>query len=179
MNHPKCVAWGEIGLDYHIFPNHSYAPFDLQKKIFTSQMQHALRLRKPIVIHTREAEEDTLYMMKEYIPKDWPVHVHCFTDSKEFAIRLLQEYSHLYIGFTGVITFKTSQSLRDAVSAVPLNRLLLETDGPFMAPEPHRGKTCHPGHVPLIADKIASLHQISVENVYEQIRKNTEDMYGI
>ena len=142
-------------------------------------MEHAIRLKKPIVIHTREAEEDTFNMMKEYIPQDWKLHVHCFTDSSPFATKLIQEWPNLFIGFTGVVTFKNSLDLQHVVKEVPIDRLLLETDGPFMAPIPHRGKTCHPGHIPHIAKKIAELKATSIERIYEVCRKNTRTMYGV
>jgi TatD DNase family protein len=88
-------------------------------------------------------EQDTLNMMKQKIPKDWKIHVHCFTDTPEFAKELQKEFNNLYIGFTGVITFKNTGNLLNAVKEVPLNRLLLETDGPYMSPIPYRGKVCH------------------------------------
>lgn len=114
-------------MDYHKFEGKNYAEPDLQKQIFVDQMKHAIAFSKPIVIHTREAEADTFRMMKEYIPRDWKIHVHCFTDSKQFAQQLMSEYPNLYIGFTGVITFKNSEKLREVVKSIPLERLLLET----------------------------------------------------
>lgn len=127
MKHPKTLAWGEIGLDYHKFEGYNYAEPPLQKQIFKTQMEHAISLNKPIVIHTREAEEDTFQMMKEFIPRHWKLHVHCFTDSIQFAQQLIQEYPNLYIGFTGVITFKHSTKLEEIVKSVPIDRIVLET----------------------------------------------------
>lgn len=111
MSHEKAVAYGEIGLDYHVWPaSYNYAKADLQKEIFISQIKHALELKKPIIIHTREAEEDTLEIMKQYIPHDWKVgflsvktfaltfckiHVHCFTDSLQFCLRLVEEWPNV------------------------------------------------------------------------------------
>ncbi|PRP88267.1 hypothetical protein PROFUN_03376 [Planoprotostelium fungivorum] len=179
MKHPKTVAWGEIGLDYHPFPGYNYAAPDLQKETFIRQMSLAIKHEKPIVIHTREAEADTLDLMKKHLPRDWPLHVHCFTDSPQFARDLIAEFDNLFIGFTGVITFKNSTDLRKVVEVVPLDRLLLETDGPFMAPIPHRGKVCHPGHVPFIADQIAKTKQVPVDLVYSTCRANTKRMYRL
>jgi len=154
MQHPKSIAYGEIGLDYHDFGSkYNYAKPDLQKTIFIQQIADALNLNKPMVIHTREAEKDTLLMMKERIPQNWKIHVHCFTDSWDLANELMSYYPQLYIGFTGVITFKNSNEIRNVVKNVPLNRLLVETDGPFMAPVPYRGGTAHPGHIPTIVKK--------------------------
>jgi len=179
MSNSKTVAYGEIGLDYHIFEGVDYAQPIEQKKIFEQQMKHAIDVKKPIVIHTREAEEDTFNMMKQYIPKSWKIHVHCYTDSLDFAKKLLSEWDNLYIGFTGVITFKNSKDLQNVAKELPLDKLLLETDGPFMAPIPFRGKTCHPGHIPYIAQQIAELKKVPVEEVYIAARHNTKAMYGI
>jgi len=180
MSHPKVVAYGEIGLDYHRFePQHQYAAPELQRRHFITQMQHALQYSKPIIIHTREAEEETLRLMKEHIPQDWKIHVHCFTDSLRFSQSLIREFDHLFLGFTGVITFHNATGLREVVKETPLDRLLLETDGPFMAPVPFRGQVCHSGHIPFIASKIAEIKNVSLETVYESTRQNTKTMYGI
>jgi len=180
MNDPKTVAWGEIGLDYHDFgPQYDYASRELQKETFIVQMNLAIEAKKPIVIHTREAEQDTLQMMKDHLPRDWPLHVHCFTDTLPFALDLLQHFSRLYIGFTGVITFKNSSSLRAVVEGIPVERLLLETDGPFMTPVPFRGKVCHPGHIPYIAKQIAEFKKMDVSEIYRLCRENTKNVYGI
>jgi len=141
MAHPRCVSWGEIGLDYH----YSLSPHDVQQAVFRRQLTRAVELKKPITIHTREAEEDTERIMKELIPPETPIHVHCFTDSPEFAQRLLSHFPNLYIGITGVVTyttnFNTSEILRRlSDSASPSGedgrplRILLETDSPYMTP---------------------------------------------
>lgn len=173
MKHPKTVAWGEMGLDYH----YTYAPKELQKEVFEQQIKCALKVNKPLVIHTREAEEDTLAIMKAHIPTDHPIHVHCFTSSLSFAEQILEYWSHLYIGFTGVITF--ASALDKVVRRVPLERILVETDAPFMTPVPHRGKVCHSGYIPLILDKIAQLKKIDSPTVYQTIRKNTKQIYRV
>eukprot|EP01087_Luapelamoeba_hula_P019683 TRINITY_DN6553_c0_g1_i1.p1 TRINITY_DN6553_c0_g1~~TRINITY_DN6553_c0_g1_i1.p1 ORF type:complete len:344 (+),score=39.96 TRINITY_DN6553_c0_g1_i1:152-1033(+) len=132
MSHPKTVAWGEIGLDYH----YDLSDRDVQRRVFERQIECAVRARKPIVVHSREAEEDTFTIMKKAMPKDWKVHVHCFTSSGELAQQLMDEFPNLYIGFTGVITF--AGALKKVVNTVPVERILLETDGPYMAPIPFR-----------------------------------------
>eukprot|EP01089_Gocevia_fonbrunei_P020449 TRINITY_DN7633_c0_g1_i2.p1 TRINITY_DN7633_c0_g1~~TRINITY_DN7633_c0_g1_i2.p1 ORF type:complete len:194 (+),score=29.73 TRINITY_DN7633_c0_g1_i2:41-583(+) len=175
MSNAKVVAWGEIGLDYH----YDLSDRETQKKVFSQQISKAIELKKPLVIHTREAEEDTYTIMKELVPKDWNIHIHCFTSSKPFAEKLLSEWDNLFIGFTGVITFGTAQNVRDVCKIVPLDRFLLETDGPYMAPTPFRGKTCHSGHIPYIAKKIAEVKEIPIEKVFEEALKNTKRMYGI
>jgi TatD DNase family protein len=180
MENPKTIAWGEIGLDYHEFgPQFSYAKPELQKSVFISQMKNAINLKKPIIIHTREAEEETFNLMKEYIPNDWKIDVHCYTDSLDFALKLLKEWENLYLGFSGVITFKSAHQLRQVVQSVPLEKLLIETDGPFLAPEPFRGKTGHPGYIPLIVSKIAEIKSLPPSTIYETTRINTRSIFGV
>jgi TatD DNase family protein len=129
LNHPKCIAYGECGLDYHY--NHS--PQEDQKKVFVQQLKLGVSTKKPIIIHTREAEKDTFDILKSNCPQDYKIHVHCFTDSAEFAESLLKEFPNLYFGFTGVLTYSKSTSLQSVVKdVIPLNRILLETDGPYM-----------------------------------------------
>ncbi|KAJ3513074.1 hypothetical protein NLJ89_g3150 [Agrocybe chaxingu] len=159
MAHPRCVAWGEIGLDYH----YDHSPRPLQRAVFARQLRQAVRLKKPIVIHTREADGDCERILKAEVPKDTPIHVHCFSDTPEFAACLLEHFPNLYIGITGVITYGTNantaaviqnmvtasapQSLNADLSNPPTAvtasssspssphlRVLLETDAPFMTP---------------------------------------------
>ena len=123
--HPKTLAIGEMGLDYH----YMHSPAAIQQTVFSRQLALAIRLNKPIVIHTRDAEEDTKKIMQKLIPMDWPIHIHCFTGSLEFSTWLIESFPNLCIGFTGCITFPTADDLRKVVRSIPLNRLLLETDG--------------------------------------------------
>lgn len=171
----KIIAWGEMGLDYH----YTFSEPDVQKAVFERQIKNALQLKKPLVIHTREAEDDTYDIMTRVIPKDWPIHVHCFTSSLAFSQRLLAHFSNLYIGFTGVITFNNAADIREVVKSVPLERILLETDGPYLAPIPFRGKVATSGMIPKIAEKIAMIKEVDVEKVYEVARMNTKAVYGI
>ena len=135
MSHPRCVGLGEIGLDYH----YDNSPRPIQQAIFQRQLEHAVRLGKPLTIHTREAEEDTERIMKAVVPKEHKIHIHCFTDSPEFASRLLDHFPNLYIGVTGVITYSTnlntSATLANMMTSPTSHpRILLETDGPYMVP---------------------------------------------
>lgn len=171
----KTVAWGEIGLDYH----YDFSPREIQRDVFARQIRKGVVLGKPLIIHTREAEEDTLSIMLAEVPKDWKVHVHCFTSSLAMAERLLKSFPNLCIGFTGIVTFKNALELQAVAKATPLDRILLETDGPYLAPVPHRGKPAHPGHIPLIAQKIAELKEVGLEEVYAAARENTRRIYGI
>lgn len=175
MNSAKTVAWGEIGLDYH----YGLSPKDIQKQIFSRQIQRAIENKKPLIIHTREAEEDTLAIMQAEIPPDWKIHVHCFTSSLDMAEKLLAYFPNLCLGFTGIITFKNALELQNVAKAIPLDRFLLETDGPYLAPIPHRGKPAHPGHIPLIAEKMAELKGLDLKQIYQSARINTKRIYGI
>jgi TatD DNase family protein len=175
LTHPKAVAWGEIGLDYH----YDFSPREIQREAFARQIRQGVALGKPLIIHTREAEADTLEIMEREAPQDWRVHVHCFTSSPAMAERLLAHFPNLCLGLTGIVTFKNAQDLQAVARATPLNRLLLETDGPYLAPVPHRGQPAHPGHIPLIAAKIAELKTVSLDSVYAAARENTRKIYGI
>jgi TatD DNase family protein len=175
MADKKTVAWGEIGLDYH----YDFSPRGIQREVFARQIRKGVECGKPLIIHTREAEEDTLSIMTAEIPGDWKVHVHCFTSSPDMAEKLLARFPNLCLGFTGIVTFKNALELQSVAVATPLNRILLETDGPYLAPIPHRGKPAHPGHIPLIAQKIAELKGAGLEDVYAAARENTRRVYGI
>jgi TatD DNase family protein len=175
VGHEKAVAWGEIGLDYH----YNMSPPETQREVFARQIRVGVECGKPLIIHTREAEADTLEILKREAPKDWKIHVHCFTSSPGMAERLLAWFPGLCLGFTGIVTFKNAQELQGVALSTPLDRLLLETDGPYLAPIPHRGKPAHPGHIPFIAAKIAELKGVRVEAVYAAARENTRRVYGI
>eukprot|EP00435_Cladocopium_sp_Y103_P050087 s1135_g15.t1 len=161
MTMQKVVAWGECGLDYFDKKTRGQVKDqklrELQRKVFAKQMEWAVSLKKPLVVHTRFAEEDTLELMEKHLPTEHPVHVHCFTSSNTLAQALLERFSTLRLGFTGVVTFKNAPEVQEVVRNTPLERILLETDSPYMAPEPFRGRIAHPGHVSYVADKIASL----------------------
>lgn len=176
LQHPKAVAWGETGLDFH----YNNSPPDVQRMVFRQQLARAVEIGKPIVVHSRNADDDTYNIMKEFVPKDWRVHLHCFNESSQHARRMLTDFPNVFLGFTGAITFPASASLRDTIrDVVPLDRILLETDGPFMAPVPFRGAVAHPGHIPNIADQIAKLKGVSVDDVLSTTRKNSRSCYNI
>ncbi|MDB5049764.1 MAG: hydrolase, TatD family protein [Fibrobacteres bacterium] len=175
MANPKTLAWGEIGLDYH----YNMSPPEVQREVFARQIRMAVESGKPLIIHTREAEADTLEIMEREAPKDWKIHVHCFTSSQDMAERLLAGFPGLCLGFTGIVTFKNAQELQQVAKTTPMDRLLLETDGPYLAPIPYRGKPAHPGHIPFIAQKLAEIKGVPVEEVYAAARENTRRIYGI
>ena len=151
----------------------------MQRRAFVDQMALATELGAPLVVHTRDAEEDTLELMRANLPRDAKVHVHCFTSSLELADALLAAFPNLCLGFTGACTFKNAEEIRAVVRATPLERILLETDGPYMAPEPHRGTVAHPGMVPHVAAKIAEVKGVDVAEVFEATREATRRTYGI
>lgn len=175
MTGTKTVAWGEIGLDYH----YNMSPPEVQREVFVRQIRVGVECGKPLIVHTREAERDTLEILSAEAPKDWPIHVHCFTSSLEMAEKLLAAFPRLCLGFTGIVTFKNAAELQAVAKDTPLDRILLETDGPYLAPVPHRGKPAHPGHIPLIARKIAEIKQTDLVDVYAAARENTRRLYGI
>lgn len=175
MGARKAVAFGEIGLDYH----YDYSPRDIQKNVFGRQLRLACEQGKPVVLHTREADEDTLALLQDFDSPDLRIHVHCYTGSPEFAQRLLDLKGEFYFGFTGVLTFKNGENVRAAARVIPRDRLLLETDGPYLAPVPWRGQTAHPGMIPAIATALAACRGEDTAELMKACRENTRRFYGI
>lgn len=165
---PKMVAVGEIGLDYH----YNNSPQDVQKEVLEKQLQLACDKDLPVVIHTREADEDT-----KAIIKNFSAHlkrkgvVHSFTSSLDLAEFVLSE--GFYLGFNGIITFKKAENVQEAVRITPVERILFETDSPFLTPVPHRGKENAPYYLPFVAAKIAELKNIDIEQLKNQVLKNS------
>jgi TatD DNase family protein len=178
---PGAVAWGEIGLDY--FRNLVSLP--IQRQTFERQLAAAVALNRPVIIHSRDAAVDTYNVLTTSLPRDWKIHLHCFTGLPDEALKLIEHFPNLYVGFTGAVTHYNSRGrqVRDAVRQLPLSRLLLETDGPFMVPEPassvEKTKVAHPGHIPLVAHAIATAKGVPLATVLETCRGNTRNMYGI
>jgi TatD DNase family protein len=158
--HPKVIAWGEIGLDYH----YDNSPREIQREAFRTQLRMARERKLPAVIHTREAEDDTLSILaEEWKGSGLPGIIHCFTGSRRLADEAIK--LGFYISFSGVITFKSAASLRDTAKHLPIEKLLIETDSPFLAPVPHRGKRNEPAFVLETARCIAGLRNLSAEDV--------------
>ncbi|EQB89027.1 TatD DNase family protein [Clostridium punense] len=166
---PKVRAIGEIGLDYYWEEN---PPREVQKKAFRMQMQLARELNLPVVIHDREAHKDTLEIMKEF--SDVRGVVHCFSGSVEFAKECLK--LGYYIGITGVVTFKNAKVIKEVAKIVPLDKLLVETDCPYMAPTPYRGKRNQSDYIQYIIEEIAQLKGITKEEVEENTIKNGKNL---
>ena len=165
MNNKKIVAIGEIGLDYYWDEN---PPREIQKDIFRRQMALAKELKLPVIIHDRDAHKDTLEIMKEF--KGVIGSVHCFSGSVEFAKECLK--LGYYIGVTGVVTFKKSKKLIEVIKSVPIDRILEETDCPYMAPEPNRGKTNRSDYIEFVLDKIAEIKDVDIECLNMQVNEN-------
>lgn len=173
FNHRKVVAIGEIGLDYY----RDYSPQDVQMEVLLRQLDLAVEYKLPVVIHTRNAWSDILPIFTEQYQGKLSGVFHCFSGLEREAKILLD--AGYFISFTGVVTFKNANALRIAAEYVPLDRLLLETDCPFMAPVPFRGKRCEPAHVPFIGKKIAEAKNIGVAEVAHHTNINVEKLFGI
>ena len=170
---PKCKAIGEIGLDYHY---DDAAEPQKQKEAFIRQLDMAVKLDKPVIIHIREAMQDSLEILKMYEGKVRGV-IHCFSGSAESA-KVLVKMGY-YIGFTGVVTFKNARKSLEAMKVVPFDRLLIETDCPYMAPEPYRGKRCDSSMLHQVAQKIADELGKTKEEVLSQTYENAARLFEI
>lgn len=177
---PRVVAIGETGLDYYRLGERTLADMEWQRERFRVHIRAARQLQKPLVIHTRSASDDTLAILREEGEVGSPGCAggvfHCFTESQEVARQALD--LGFYISFSGILTFKTAQDLRDVAAWVPLDRLLIETDSPYLAPVPFRGKTNNPSYVPYVAQQLASLRGISVEAVGEATSQNFTRLFA-
>ena len=169
--HPKVKAIGEIGLDYY----YEDIPRDVQKKAFIAQMELAKELDMPVVVHERDAHDDGMTIIKQF-PTVKGVF-HCYSGSAEMARQLVK--LGWYIGFTGVLTFKNARKAVETAQSIPLDRIVIETDCPFMSPEPFRGKRCDPTKVYRMAEKLAELRGISVEEAQAITFENGKRLYRI
>lgn len=173
VSNDKIVAIGEIGLDYHYEDTNK----EIQQKWFIEQMKLAKELHLPIVIHSREAAKDTIDIMTEYNADQLGGVVHCYSYSKETAKTFLD--MGFYFGIGGVLTFSNAKKLKEVVEYVPLDKIVLETDSPYLAPTPFRGKRNSSLYIPYVAEEIAKIKGISVDEVYEATWDNAFKMYRI
>jgi TatD DNase family protein len=170
--HPKCVGIGEAGLDYH----YNYAPEAIAKKVFRAQIGLARELNLPLVIHAREADDDIAAILREEMAAGaFKAVLHCFTSSRALAETGVE--LGLYVSFSGVITFKNSTELRAIAADIPLDRLLVETDAPFLAPVPHRGRRNEPAFVVDTARALAEIKGVTAEEIGEVTRENTLKLF--
>ena len=167
LKHPKVISIGETGLDYHYSPNNPKQ----QQISFIEHIKAAQASGLPLVIHTRDAEEDTYEILKENLSKkNFKAVMHCFTGTMQFAKKCLD--LGFYISFSGIITFQNAESLREVVKLVPSDRILVETDAPFLTPVPHRGKPNEPAFVRYVAETIADVKGVSFKEIAESTTNN-------
>ena len=171
--HPRVVAIGETGLDYFRLKG----DLEWQRERFRQHIRAARLCNKPLIIHTREAAEDTLRIMEEEGADTVGGVMHCFTESWEVAQRAMA--LNFYISFSGIVTFKKAVGLKDIATRVPLERMLIETDSPYLAPVPHRGKTNQPAFVKHVAEEIAALRGISLDQVAEATTNNFFKLFKV
>ncbi len=171
-DHPKVVAIGETGLDYFRLTG----DLEWQRERFRTHIRAARTSNKPLVIHTRAAAEDTLRIMQEEQAGEVGGVMHCFTESMAVAEAAIEQ--GFYISFSGIVTFKNARDLREVAAAIPMDRLLIETDSPYLAPVPHRGRTNQPGYVKHVAEEIARVRGITAEAVGEATTQNFFRLFG-
>jgi TatD DNase family protein len=167
---PHAAAIGETGLDYH----YNKGDLDWQRERFRQHIRAAREIGKPLIVHTRDARADTLAILQEERAGEAGGVIHCFTEDYEMAARCLD--LGFYISFSGIVTFRNAESLREVARRIPLERLLIETDAPFLAPVPHRGKQNQPAFVRYVAEQIAELRDMPLE---ELARVTTENFYAL
>uniref|UniRef100_A0A8C8RKS6 Uncharacterized protein n=1 Tax=Pelusios castaneus TaxID=367368 RepID=A0A8C8RKS6_9SAUR len=179
LRHPKAIAFGEMGLDY------SYkcsTDISKQHKVFERQLQLAVSLKKPLVIHCREADDDLLGIMKKFVPKDYKIHRHCFTGSYSVIEPLLEHFPNLSVGFTAMLTYSSAFEARETIRKIPLNRIIVETDAPYFLPRQVPKSVCqysHPGLALHTVREIARLKDLPLSRTLAVLRQNTSCMYDL
>ncbi len=168
LAHPRLLAVGEVGLDYH----YDHSPRDVQRRVFARLIALARAQAKPIVIHTREAAADTLEVMVAEGARDVGGVIHCFSEDRAFAERALD--LGFYLSFSGIVTFKSAASVHDVAAWAPLDRVLVETDSPYLAPVPMRGKACEPAYVAHTAARVAALRKMPLGDLANATTANAE-----
>ncbi len=168
---PEVVAIGETGLDYY----YSKDSAEIQRESFALHLKLSSELGKPVIVHTRDAREDTISIIREHGDSSVAGVLHCFTESWDMAAKALDE--NYYISFSGIVTFNNAAALREVATKVPLERILIETDSPYLAPVPHRGKKNEPKYVVEVAECIAELRGLPVEEVAEITSANFDKLF--
>ena len=170
LRHPKCVALGEIGLDYH----YDFSPRDVQRACFAAQLALAKEMDMPVIVHDREAHEDTLKLLRAFRPRGV---MHCFSGSVAFAGEILA--LGMYIGLGGAVTFRNARKPLEVAAAVPPERLLLETDAPYMAPVPFRGQRCDSAHIRYAAERIAQARGVDPQELTDRCNQNGRELFQL
>jgi TatD DNase family protein len=171
--HPKVVAVGEAGLDYY----YSHSPHDVQRRVFTDFIHLARQTTLPLIVHERDAAKDAAQLLRSEGNSDLRGVIHCFTGSYEAACAYLD--LGFYLSFTGIITFKNAERLRDVLRQVPLERILVETDSPYLTPVPHRGKRNEPAYVKLVAETVARVKDLPLDEIARSTTDNVKDLFRI
>jgi TatD DNase family protein len=169
----KVIAIGETGLDYYYGEEHK----DIQQEWFKRHLLASKACRKPVIVHTRDARADTLALIKQYSDPDVAGVLHCFTEDWDMASKAIEH--NFYISFSGIVTFKNAKELQEVAKKVPLERMLIETDSPYLAPIPYRGKPNEPKYVPEVAKFIAELKGLDVQQVAEQTKQNFLSLFKL
>ena len=172
LGDPRACFVGETGLDWH----YDFSPRDIQESVFRAHINLARRMKKPLMIHTREAPDATLRILEEEGAGEVQGVIHCFSEDVPFARRALD--LGFYLSFSGILTFKNAHAIREAACFAPADRILVETDSPYLAPVPHRGKTNEPAFVTFVAESLAQLRGITPEALGELTTRNLEDLCG-
>ena len=172
-SHRKVVAIGEMGLDYHW----DKSPKDIQKEVFRKQIRLAKKVKLPIVIHNREATADIVDILKEEGAEEVGGIMHCFSGSAEVAKECVK--MNFYISLGGPVTFKNARKPKEVAAEIPLDKLLIETDCPYLAPHPYRGKRNEPGYVKLVAEEIAKIKELTFEEVADATTRNAKKVFAI
>ncbi|MEH7300966.1 TatD family hydrolase [Neobacillus drentensis] len=172
-SHRKVVAIGEMGLDYHW----DKSPKDIQKEVFRKQIRLAKKVKLPIVIHNREATADIVDILKEEGAEEVGGIMHCFSGSAEVAKECVK--MNFYISLGGPVTFKNAKKPKEVAAEIPLDKLLIETDCPYLAPHPYRGKRNEPGYVKLVAEEIAEIKELTFEEVADATTRNAKKVFAI
>ena len=170
-HHPKVVAIGETGLDFY----RDWSPVEKQREIFSAQIKIAQSVNKPLIIHSRDAGQECLDILQQHNASTVGGVFHCFSENAEFAANLVKV--GFYVSFPGQITFKKAQLVRDTCKAIPLEQILVETDSPFLAPEPHRGKRCEPAFVVHTAKRLAEEKEISLDELAKITTHNARTLF--
>ncbi len=175
--HPKVIGIGETGLDYYRLGDRSVQDMEWQRERFRTHIRAARACSKPLVVHTRSASADTLAILREEGAEACGGVFHCFTETAEVARAALD--LGFYISFSGIVTFRNAQDLRDVAASVPLDRLLIETDSPYLAPVPHRGKTNEPAFVAHVGRHLAELRGMSIETIAAASTQNFKQLFRV
>jgi TatD DNase family protein len=172
-NHPRVIGIGETGLDY--FYEHS--PRDIQRELFRRHIRVARTLDLPVIVHSRDADEETVEILQQmYAERPFKILIHCFSTSKYLADNTIKLGG--YISLSGILTFKKAQELRDIVAGLPLDRLLVETDSPYLSPEPYRGKPGEPAYTRITAERLAAIHGKSLEEIAAITTQNFLNLFS-